>query len=191
MKEPLLIGIHGKPRNGKDTVAKYLMKKLNLMRYGPSVRVKDTAAVMFDVPRKYFDDDNMKDQMDPFWKMTYRQMAQKVGKESSRDIFGDDIWMRHVEKKLQEIKSINIQASLGYSGIILPDIRYASEIRWIKEHGGSVLFVIRDDAPQTSDQGHVAEHGLSLDLADAVIYNNGTIEELHEQINALLAYGEG
>lgn len=177
---PRLIGLHGKPRVGKDTVANYLISRRNLRRYGPSVRVKDTAAVMFDVPREYFDDDNMKDVVDPFWKITYRQMAQKVGKESSRDIFGDDIWMRHVEKQLLTLDS-------AY-GFILADIRYASEIKWIKEHGGDVYYVLREDAPKSSDQGHPVDAGLPLDLADILIYNNGTKDELYANVENEMAF---
>lgn len=176
---PRLIGLSGRPRTGKDTVAKYLISKYKYRRYGPSVRVKDTAAIMFDVPREYFDDDNMKDQIDPFWGITYRQMAQKVGKESSRDVFGDDIWMRHVEKQLLTLDS-------AY-GFILADIRYASEIKWIKEHGGDVYYILRHNAPKSSDEGHVADAGLPLDLADLLIYNDGTKELLYKILDTNMA----
>lgn len=176
-----LIGLHGKPRVGKDTVATYLVNKYGFMRYGPSVRVKLTTAAMFDFPAEYLDRDDMKDQMDPFWGMTYRQMAQKVGKESSRDVFGDDIWMRHVEKQLQNLPN-------NVYGLVLPDVRYASEIKWIKEHGGDVFYIIRDNAPTTSDKGHVVDAGLPLELADVILYNNGTIDELHVRVENEFAF---
>lgn len=181
MTKKLLIGLHGKPRVGKDTVAAHLIKKHNLLRYGPSVRVKLTTAAMFDFPVEYLDDDSMKDQMDPFWGMTYRQMAQKVGKESSRDVFGNDIWMRHVEKNLQSLPN-------DVSGIVLADVRYASEIEWIKAHGGEVMYIIREGAPKTSDQGHVVDQGLPIELANYIIYNNSTIEVMLDQADALFKY---
>lgn len=180
---PTLIGLHGKPRVGKDTVASYLIRKYNLLRYGPSVPLKDTCAAMFGVPREYFDDDNMKDTVDPFWGITYRQMAQKVGKESSRDVFGDDIWLRHVEKKIIEIDTLKT-----YNGLVLADVRYENEVHWIKEHGGVVFFILRDDAPQSSDTGHVVDRGLPLALADITIYNNGTIDELYAQVENEMAF---
>lgn len=180
MKTPLLIGLHGKPRVGKDTVANHLIQKYKLKRYGPSVRVKLTAAAMFDFPAEYLDDDSMKDQMDPFWGMTYRQMAQKVGKESSRDVFGNDIWMRHVQKQLQNLGNM-------HRGIVLADIRYASEIEWVKAHGGDVFFIMRKDAPKTSDQGHVVDQGLPTELADLIIYNDYTIEQLYTNVDNQMA----
>lgn len=216
MTKPILIGLHGKPRSGKDTLAAHLIAKHNLLRYGPSVRVKDTTAVMFDFPRWYLDDDKMKEAYDPFWKMTYREMAQKVGKESSRDVFGDDIWMRHVEKQLLNLQgprlckcshNINfhtIDAPMDYmgctecncsewrevetikpNGIILADIRYASEVEWVKAHHGNVIFIVRDNLPVSSGGGHPAEAGLPLDLADIVVYNNSTIAHLYEQADVL------
>lgn len=188
----MLIGLHGKPRVGKDTLAAHLIKKFSLLRYGPSVRVKMTTAAMFDFPVEYLDDDNMKDQMDPFWGMTYRQMAQKVGKESSRDVFGDDIWMRHVEKKLKELGTVIDGIPVGQmmyhaKGLILADVRYESEINWIKNYGGDVIFIIRNNAPKSSDTGHIVDAGLPTDLADILINNDGTKEELYANADRQMA----
>jgi hypothetical protein len=188
----MLIGLHGKARSGKDTVAAHLIKKHNLFRYGPSVPVKDITAAMFNFPRWYLDDDKMKEEIDPFWHITYRQMAQKVGKECSRDIFGEDFWMRHVEKKFEEVKEtcgIITQTNILPEGMILADIRYPNEAEWVRARGGIVLFIVRDNAPTISGfANHEGEKGLSVDLADAVIYNNGTIEELYQQVDRILAY---
>lgn len=185
MTKPILIGLHGKAHTGKDTVANYLIKKLNLLRYGPSVRVKDTTAVMFDIPRWWLDDEEMKEHYDEFWGMTIRQMAQKVGKESSRDVFGDDIWMRHVERQLFKVSEQKLVGyHVVYEGIILADIRYANEATWVSAHGGKVLFIVRDNPSAIAGiEGHEGEKGLPLELADAIIYNNGTFEELYEQVN--------
>lgn len=192
--KPLLIGLHGKPRVGKDTLAAHIIKRHNLLRYGPSVPLKNTCAAMFDVPRTYFDRDDMKDQVDPFWGITYRQMAQKVGKESSRDVFGDDIWLRHVEKLWTTIKNAppddgnpygDFDRAPHYNGIILADVRYANEIEWVKKQGGDVIFVLRTNAPKSSDTGHVVDQGLPIDLADILIYNDGTIEDLGKNFDRL------
>lgn len=190
----MLIGLHGKARAGKDTVAAHLIAKHKLLRYGPSVPVKDTTAAMFGIPREYLDDDNMKDQFDPFWQMTYREMAQKVGKESSRDIFGDDIWMRHVGRKwasIRDEKTIDGRynaAHVAYGGMILADIRYQNEVEWVKKHGGIVIFVIRTNLPASSGVDHAAEKGLSVDLADILLYNNGTVDDLYANVDRQLAY---
>ncbi len=173
-----LIGIHGKPRSGKDTIADHLRDKYKLLRYGPSVPVKRVAAVMFDVPEAVFSDDKLKDTIDPFWNITYRQMAQKVGKECSRDLFGEDFWLRHVERALQ---------TMDHPGIVLADLRYANEASWVRQQGGLVLFVKRDQRGFVSNEGHPAEQGLSDDLADVIVSNNGTIEELYEKVDLIVS----
>lgn len=174
----LLIGIHAKPRSGKDTVANYLIKKYFLHKYGSSVPVKYVAAAMFNVPIENFNDDLKKDTIDPFWGITYRQMAQKVGKECSRDIFGENFWLRHIERVWESIQNIS---SIG--GMILADIRYENEVNWVHEHGGKVIFIKRDNLPVSSGSDHAAEAGLSEHLADVFINNNGTITDLYHETN--------
>ena len=194
MTNPLIIGIHGKPRSVKSTLARYLSArgKYNLYQYGPSVAVKDAAAAMFGVDRALFDDDNKKDVIDPYWKLTYREMAQKVGKESSRDIFGEDFWMRHVQRKWNSICNEQTldgrynAAHFVYNGMILADVRYANEVKWIQERAGTVIFIVRDNLPVSSGTDHAAEAGLSVALANFVIYNNGTLEELYKQVDRCL-----
>lgn len=177
----VLIGIHGKPRAGKDTLAKHLREKYNLVQYGPSFPVKRATAAMFNVPEENFWKDETKEQLDPFWGITYREMAQKVGKESSRDVFGEDFWMRHVEKTWES-------PLLGYNGMLLADIRYENEVRWVKSRGGIVIFVTRDNRDYAANESHPAEHGLPLELADVVIPNNRTIQELYDNADLVVEY---
>lgn len=189
MTKQMLIGIHAKPRSGKDTVANYLIKQYKLYKYGSSFPVKDTAAYMFKVPRQYFDDDNKKDTIDPFWGITYREMAQKVGKEGSRDLFGEDFWLRHVEKQLKriEIEELFIlrteKYTIPYEGMILADIRYENEVHWVKQNGGKVIFIKRSNLPASSNNSHPAEAGLSDHLADVFIHNDGTLEDLYKEVD--------
>jgi hypothetical protein len=177
----LLIGIHGRPHSGKDTVADYLVDKYGFSKFGPSFPVKATAAAMFDVDIECFYDLNIKETIDPFWNISYREMAQKVGKESSRDVFGEDIWMRHVEKRLLDDTADNI-------GIVLADIRYPNEAEWVRAHGGKVLFITRSDNLRgyVANSTHPCEHGLDFSLADWSIQNDGTIHALFENVDWLL-----
>lgn len=177
----LLIGIHGKPRSGKDTVADYLVSEYRLSKFGPSFPVKATAAAMFDVDINCFYDQSIKETIDPFWGISYREMAQKVGKESSRDVFGDDIWMRHVEKRLKD-------DTTNDRGIVLADIRYANEAEWVKAHGGTVLFVYRssENRGYVANASHPAEQGLPETVADYIINNNSTLGMLYDKVDGLM-----
>ena len=189
----VLIGVHGKPRSGKDTLATHLVEKYKLLRYGPSMPVKVATAAMFDIPIEYLYDDKMKDAFDAFWQMSYREMAQKVGKESIRDIFVEDFWMRHTEKMWIEVQKglpiidILAEAHNTYNGMILADIRYANEVTWVKDRGGIVIFVTRENRGYVANEQHAAEKGLDLALADIIVPNNGTIEQLYSYTDLIVA----
>ena len=179
-KNTIILGIHGAPRSGKDSICNYILSKLPLLRYGPSVQVKRATAAMFDIPEEYLYDDTMKDRHNEFWDMSYRKMAQLVGNESSRKIFGDDFWMRHVEKYLQD------ELPADKQGIILADIRYQNEAKWVKMRKGILIFVTRKNKPTASNESHEAERGLDPKLADIIIENDGTLDELYEKVQKVL-----
>jgi len=170
----LLIGIHGRPHSGKDTAANYLVDKYGFSKFGPSFPVKATAAAMFDVDIDCFYNPEIKETIDPFWGISYREMAQKIGKESSRDVFFEDIWMRHVEKRLGN--GVNI---------VLADIRYFNEAEWVRNHGGTVIFINRDALSRgyVANEQHPCERGLPDELAHFIVENNGTIKQLFQSID--------
>jgi hypothetical protein len=188
----LLIGIHGKPHAGKDTIADYLIDEYGFYKFGPSNPVKRTAAAMFNVPIECFIDPALKEKIDPFWKISYREMAQKVGKESSRDVFGEDFWMMHVGQKLAQIEQEDTQATQRdiRMGVVMADIRYSNEARWVKNNGGVVLFVERSDRARgyVANSGHAAEQGLPEDLADYIVSNDGDFKQLYRRIDKMVEW---
>lgn len=175
----VLIGIHGKPRAGKDTIANRLVSKYGFIRYGAGDPVKRATAAMFDIAMENLYHDQLKDTRNEFWNMTYREMAQKVGKESSRDVFGEDFWLRHIEKKLATLP-------VEIPGLVLADVRYANEAVWVRQRGGLVLFVERINRPQAANEQHAAEQALDPSLADVIIPNNGTVQELWEKVDLIV-----
>ena len=174
----VLIGIHGKPRAGKDTIANRLVNKYGFLRYGPGDPVKRATAAMFDVELDNFYHDDLKDSHNDYWGISYREMAQKVGKESSRDVFGEDFWMRHVEKKLLSLPD-------EIPGLVLADIRYANETVWVRQRGGMILFVERTNRPRAANEQHAAEQSLDPSLADVIIPNNGTVQDLWDKVDLI------
>ncbi|MGI0076099.1 MAG: hypothetical protein ACREAU_01680 [Nitrosopumilaceae archaeon] len=177
----VLIGIHAKPKSGKDTLANYIVKKYSFLKYGPSFPVKETASTMFNVPINYFWDENLKEEVIPYWNMSPRVMAQMVGTECSRNIFGNDFWMRHVECKWKEILHQS-----RYQGMILADVRYENEVEWIKQHEGVVIYLDRPDREELSTNTHPVDMGLPKEICTHYIYNDGTKEELFAKAEEIL-----
>lgn len=179
----LLIGIHAKPRSGKDTIADHIVRRYGFLKYGPSFPMKEATAAMFNLPLKIFWDEKLKEEVVPYWNLSPRQMMQLVGKESSRDIFGEDFWMRHVEVKWETIQGPEYSA---YYGMVLADIRYGNEVEWIKQRGGIVIYLDRPDRVEHSTDSHPAEHGLPREICTDYICNDGTIRDLQDKVDYLI-----
>lgn len=69
-----------------------------------------------------------------------------------------------------------------YPSWIIPDCRFDNEAKTIKERGGIVIRVNRD-MPNTNS--HASNAGVSNEYVDYELYNNGTIEDLINQVKKL------
>jgi hypothetical protein len=142
--------------------------------------------------------------------LTSRYALQKLGTEWGRDCYVDT-W---VSLALQTAKKLLVkplqcrytpQDGLCYDtlrfgsvalagepkGAVIPDCRFQSEFRRVKEEGGIVLRVKRYVTEFTSklDDSHVSERDILAwgdEKFDHVIKNNGTVEELHSKVLAAL-----
>lgn len=76
----------------------------------------------------------------------------------------------------------------GQTFVVIPDVRFYNELRWIKSQGGSVICVRRPrnevaEIYSGPERRHVSET-LHLDdsLFDAIITNDASVEELHRKV---------
>lgn len=89
-----------------------------------------------------------------------RATLQRVGTEAGRDIHGIDCWVR--------------LADLTPPACIV-GTRFRNEVDAVWAAGGHFVWVERPGVPQLE---HVSEHQLGPDLADYVLRNDGTLEDL-------------
>jgi hypothetical protein len=68
--------------------------------------------------------------------LTPRLALQKMGTEAGRDVFGKDLWIISVEKKILE-----------YDRVVLADTRFPNEIAFIRKLYGHVIRVVRGPEP--------------------------------------------
>ena len=127
--------------------------------------------------------------------LTPRWVLQYWGTEVCRKGFHDDMWIASLENKLRNSKD----------HVVISDCRFPNEIASIRDAGGKIVWVKRGDLPSWYDiavianQGHNwAQQELKLQKIhasetswvgtefDAVIDNNGTIDELYQQAQQLI-----
>jgi hypothetical protein len=186
----VLIGVMGQAGTGKDTVANILFDVLTeyvgiLHLAGP---VKDAAAAKFGVNRHYFD--MKKHEVDPFWGITYRAMAQWEGTEATRETaskilgrFGNDFWLLANKKRIEES---------DYEVIVIPDVRFQNEYEYIVRNKGCVI-----DLSGSPSRGKGAEGGIQNHASEKLeidcyapsqtykIFNGGSYQDLLKKVTEL------
>jgi hypothetical protein len=212
----MIIGVCGWIGSGKDTIADYLCNFHEFRRESFANTLKDAVAAVFGWDRILLEGKTRearawREQVDPWWaerlgmpNLTPRWVLQYWGTEVCRKSFHDDIWIASLEHRLTKTTD----------NIVISDCRFANEVDAIKRTGGQIVWVQRNGLPEwydcamltlttpedqqwiISDQEqdmehrypdvHVSEwHWLNTDF-DAIIDNNGTIDELYSQIRNLV-----
>lgn len=209
----MIIGVCGFIGSGKDTVADYLTNFHEFRRESFANSLKDAVAAVFGWDRTMLEGRTKqarewREQVDPWWskrlnmpELTPRLMLQLWGTEVCRKSFHDDIWIASLEHKLLT----------SQDNVVISDCRFPNEIKSIREAGGIIVWVKRGELPSWYDAAYSMNKGdvgnmnwaISKDKIarlrihasetawvgtdfDAELDNNGTIDDLFEQVKGLV-----
>ena len=208
----MIIGVCGFIGSGKDTIADYLVNLHHFRRESFANTLKDAVSAVFGWDRTMLEGRTKqarewREQMDPWWAqrldiphLTPRWILQNWGTEVCRKNFHDDIWIASLENKLRA----------STDDIVISDCRFPNEIAAIKKAGGRVVRVVRGAEPEwyqlavSRNRGpngnsswalsgrkleqlgiHASETAWVGTRFDAVLDNNGTLEDLYQQVKRL------
>ena len=207
----MIIGVCGFIGSGKDTIADYLVNYHGFRRESFANSLKDAVAHVFGWDRTMLEGRTKqarewREQKDEWWSnrlgmdITPRWILQYWGTEVCRKAFHDDIWIAALENKLRTSKD----------DIVISDCRFPNEIKSIRNAGGRVIRVVRGPEPEWYDDAVAANkgpHHIGWAIAkdrlakykihasetswvgtdfDAVLDNNGSIENLFDQVKGLV-----
>lgn len=169
-----LIGIAGRARSGKDTVANFIIAAVGGYRYGfaDPIRAMLAAGLGVDMDDPYWR--SRKEDTIPALGVSPRRLLQTLGTEWGREVINPDLWVILAHQRL---------LSSG-PGMVLTDVRFENEAAWVRKHGGLIIHVLRSDAKNV--EAHTSEAGIGVLDTDAQILNNGTLEELQLSVRELL-----
>jgi len=123
---PLIFGISGVARCGKDTLGKYLIAKLHKTGF-PSLNISFASELKKDLDPFLLDKLNISAFTDKnSEKEIIRPMLVCWGTDTCRKI-DPDYWIKKIEKKVKSAISNKII-------VVITDVRYENEAKWIKEN---------------------------------------------------------
>ncbi len=106
-----------------------------------------------------------------------RRLLQKFGTEAGREIHGENCWVDALMRDWHRLDGTPVYTN----GLVVTDVRFQNEAEAIRSHGGWVIEVVRPGL-QRLPGNHASEAGFDPDLIDYTIYNDGTIDSLHEEM---------
>jgi hypothetical protein len=180
-----LIGVHGKARSGKDTVARILGDEHGFVRTAFADPLKAASAVLFGWPVDLAFSDEIKGYKSPLWNdLTGREIFQKFGTEAMRGTFGDDFWIKRWACDYSRLRKKH--------SIVVSDVRTNIEADMIRGLGGLILHVERRGAGLSGLEAfHSSERGIIFNKGtDLRLENNGTLEELEDEVHRIVAFIE-
>lgn len=144
----MIIGLIGFAGSGKGTIADILVSKKGYTKLAFADAVKDATAAIFGWPRFLLEGDTeqsreWREQKDEWWSkktgkhITPRNMLQLMGTEIGRDMLHPDIWIYAMERRMEL-----------YPNVVIADVRFPNEMRFIQEKGGFIVRVKRGDDPE-------------------------------------------
>lgn len=132
-------------------------------------------------------------------KPTYRDMLQKVGTECMRDLIHENVWINALFADYKDKFVVTTHESLTVSAMdkfpkwIITDCRFPNEAAAIKKYHGIIIRVNRTmtfagtpEEWKNSKHNHPSETALDKYTFDYNISNDGTIEDLVNNVREIL-----
>ena len=204
MTNKLVIGIVGNIGSGKDTISHYLSQFHDFKQLSFASSLKDAVASVFGWDRELLEgrtseSREWRETVDPFWSkrlsmptLTPRWVLQQWGTDLVRKNFHDDMWIASLENKINQ----------SNTNIVISDCRFPNEIQAIRDLGGCIIRVQRGPLPEWYEDAELAVQGSNIGINnlkikkihysewawigskfDVHIDNNGTVDELYDQIS--------
>jgi hypothetical protein len=169
-----IIGLLGRSRVGKDTIADLIIKN-----YPQYQKVRLAAPIKAAVKDLYGWDDthletNLKEEIDPAFGVSPREAMVYIT-NSMKSFGGDDFFWRRFEDQYK-------RGLLG-KNIIIPDVRYRNDVESISKLGGIIIKIERKNA---SVPLHAFESHIDNISYDVLITNDSTRRSLEEKIKEIL-----
>lgn len=169
-----LIALTGKKQSGKNTVASIISKlvqprKVHELAFADPL--KDEVCKAMNITRSYLE----------AHKSNFRLILQGWGTDYRRQLCDDRYWLSKFMLRLSGIDNASNPM------VIVTDVRFKNEAELIRNINGIIIGIQKVDRTNSSiDDSHSSETELHNIKCDEIIYNNGTFEQLKQQVAKML-----
>lgn len=168
----MIIGLSGYAQSGKDTVAELLCLNYGYTRLSFADPMRD--AIYTLNPIVFNLNSRVADLVDEFgWDVAkanpeVRRLLQVFGTEVGRKQFGENFWVQQAFDKVESDR------------VVFADVRFPNEANEIIQYGGQVWRVNRHNHAPVN--GHKSEHAMDNFMFKHVLYNDGTLDDLSDEV---------
>ena len=173
----MIVGLSGKARAGKDSVAQIFVEEFGFTRLAFADVIKacvyklDPIVSLSGLRLQYLVDSNGWESAKDFPEV--RRLLQVFGSEVGREMIDPQIWI--------EITMHGIKKS---ADIVISDVRFKNEAEEIKYQGGEVWRITKATGEYIDT--HRSETELDEWTFDHYIPNNGTLDDLRREVKELM-----
>lgn len=199
----MIVGLVGLIGSGKDSAADYLVNQHAWRRDSFAAPLKDAVADVFGWDREMLEgrtkeSREWREQADAWWsqrlgrELTPRLVLQLWGTEVCRQGFHSDIWVASLQNRIRKSRD----------NVVITDCRFPNEITAIQEAGGRVFRIKRGPDPSWMQDAldyldlpadsppptlpHASEWSWLAVPTDATIYNDGSLSDLYNNVEAVI-----
>lgn len=172
--KPILIGLTGKARSGKDTVAAYLEERYNTHTLSFAAPIKAMTCELLDITLSELE--KCKDEKFSSIGCSPRRVMQTLGTDWGRAIFGNDIWIKMLQHQIDDTPP--------HIPLVISDVRFENEAEMIREQGGVIWHIYRSklETEQFEVPPHASEKGVKMAVTDTLIRNVHSLDYLQGAI---------
>lgn len=200
----MIIGITGRKRAGKDSVASVLIEEAGFQRVGFSDSLKALALLVnpiVDVESFTPEGDEWGDYSYPIG-VRYASLVEEIGLERAKEepevrrilqhlgtdirtVLGEDVWVNNWYERVDGL--VPDHGDREDLKVVVPDVRFINEANEIRRCGGVIWRVERPDPFDLLPPDlHVSETEMDGITPDFTFYNDGTLGGLQAAVRHVL-----
>jgi dephospho-CoA kinase len=184
-----LIGLAGKKRSGKDTVAGQLLAQYGVQRLAFADRLRRVLYGVNPIVSQYqyatggaktITVQSMVDSIG--WESAkrnpeVRRLLQEIGTVYRTEV-DMDAWVRPVIAEAEVLRRKGVP-------VVITDVRFPNEVEAVRAAGGLLVRIERQSVQLDETSQHISETALDETPADHVIHNDGSFDDLADAVNEL------